>query len=248
MTAVSRPVIVVTRAAEQSGGLTSRLRVAGYDVLEVPVIEIVDAADGGAALAGALEGLDEYEWVVVTSPNGASRVRDALARRAGACPRVAVVGPGTAEALGIVAADLQATNSVGEGLVEVFPSGSGRVLLVQAQAARPVVREGLTAKGWTVDAVVAYQTVAAHPAADLLERAAGAAAIVFTSGSTVRNYLAAAGTEGLPAVRVSIGPATTAVAAELGVSIDLTASVHNLDGVVEALRAVVAPSGSGSHS
>ncbi len=247
MSAAHRPVIVVTRAAEQSGGLTSRLLAAGYEVLEVPVIEIVDAPDGGAALAAATERFGEYSWVVVTSPNGAGRVRDALCASTGDRPLVAVVGPGTADAVG-VAVDFQATNSVGEGLVDEFPVGSGRVLLVQAEAARPVVREGLIAKGWTVDAVVAYRTIAARPAADLLEQASKAAAIVFTSGSTVRNYLAAAGPGGLPPVRVSIGPATTAVAMELGVAVDLTASVHNLDGVVEALRSVVAPSGPGSHS
>ena len=247
MTAVQRPLIVVTRAAEQSSGLTSRLFAAGYDVLEVPVIEIVDAADGGTELATAISTLADYDWIVLTSPNGASRVCDALTRAGRARPRVAVVGPGTASAVG-VSVDLQATNSVGEGLVDEFPNGSGRVLLVQAEAARPVVRDGLMAKGWTVDPVVAYRTVAARPAADLLARARSAAAIVFTSGSTVRHYLAAAGSDGLPPLKVSIGPATTAVAEELGMAIDVTAAVHNLDGVVEALRRVVAPSGSGSHS
>jgi uroporphyrinogen-III synthase len=217
-------------------------------VLEVPVIEIVDAVDGGSALAVALAGLDSYDWLVVTSPNGASRVRGALASMPpGSGPRVAVVGPGTAGALGRPA-DLQATNSVGEGLVECFPDGTGRVLLVQAEAARPVVRDGFTAKGWTVDAVIAYRTVPAKPAQALLEQASRADAVVFTSGSTVRNFLLAAGSSGLPRVSVSIGPETTDVAEALGVRIDVTARVHTLDGVVEALRSAVDPRGPYSQS
>ena len=234
-------MIVVTRAAEQSGGLTKRLDAAGYRVLEVPVIEIVDAADGGAALASALDRLAVYDWLVLTSPNGALRVRGALASLApGSGPRVAVVGPGTADALGRPA-DLQAGNSVGEGLVESFPGGNGRVLLVQAEAARPVVRDGLAAKGWEVDAVIAYRTVPASPARELLADASRADAVVFTSGSTVRNFLLAAGSSGLPRLSVSIGPETTAVAEALGIRIDVTAGVHTLDGVVEALRSVVEP-------
>lgn len=249
----TRPVVVVTRSAEQSDGLTSRLREAGYDVLEVPVISIVDAADGGAALAAALARLESYDWLVLTSPNGAQRVRQAVQRCAeGQRPKVAVVGPGTAEALG-GAADLMPAHSVGEGLVEAFPAGTGRVLLVQAEAARPVVGDGLRALGWNVDAVVGYRTIPVSPPGQLVERAARSAAVVFTSGSTVRSYLAAAGMDALPRVVVSIGPVTTGVAESLGVRVRITAPVHNLDGIVDALRSVVppnpaAPPGSGLDS
>jgi uroporphyrinogen-III synthase len=236
-----RPLVVVTRAAEQSGGLSDRLLRAGYDVLEVPVIEIVDAADGGVALAAALQELGSYDWVVVTSPNGATRVSGALmALEAGNRPRTAVVGPGTEAALG-VPADPVAGSSIGEGLVEDFPVGTGRVLLVQAEAARAVVAEGLRVKGWAVDAVVGYRTVAAVPNPALVAEATQADAIVFTSGSTVRHFVSAAGATGLPRLTVSIGPATSAVAEELGVPVTITATLHNLDGVVEALGSVLAP-------
>lgn len=238
---MARRRVVVTRAAEQSGGLQERLVTAGYDVLEVPVIAIFDAADGGEALRGALAALASYDWVVVTSPNGAKRVADALA----ACdpakrPRVAVVGPGTAEAIG-APVDLVASDAIGEGLVEVFPAGTGRVLVAQAEAARPIVGDGLRAKGWTVDVVVAYRTGIVPVAAELCERAGRADAIVFTSGSTVRGYLRSAGAAALPPVVVSIGPATTAVADELGVPVTVTAAVHTLDGVVAALIGVLEP-------
>lgn len=241
MSTHQRPIVVVTRSAEQSGGLSSRLLAAGYDVLEVPVIEIADAADGGSALRAALGHLVDYDWLVVTSPNGAARVSEALhALDPQQRPSTAVVGPGTADALG-VPASLVARSSIGEGLVDDLPPGSGRVLLVQAEAARPVVADGLRAKGWSVDAVVGYRTVASRPPAELVAAAGHADAVVFTSGSTVRHFVAAVGERHIPSVAVSIGPATTAVADELGVRIAVTASVHNLDGVVQALTSVLAP-------
>lgn len=240
-TELRRPVVVVTRAAEQSGGLSSRLVASGYDVLEVPVIEITEAVDGGVALRSALSRLQEYDWLVVTSPNGAGRVRDALrAIDPQQRPRTAVVGPGTGDVLA-VPADLTARSAIGEGLVEDFPVGHGRVLLVQAEAARPVVAAGLAAKGWDVDAVVGYRTVPAHPVPALIEQARHADAVVFTSGSTVRNFVGSAGLRALPAVAVSIGPATTAVAEQLGVAITVTAAEHTLDGVVQALATVLPP-------
>lgn len=241
----SRPVVVILRAAEQSTGLVERLEATGYDVVEVPVIAIADAADGGAALAAALVDLPVHEWLVVTSPNGAVRVRDALrACEPGRRPRVAAVGPGTAAALG-VPVDLVASSSVGEGLVSDFPAGTGRVLLVQAEAARPVVREGLAAKGWSVDAVVAYRTIAVVPPAAQLARVRSADAVILTSGSTVRGLLAAISQGDLPAIVLSIGPATTAVAAELGLSVAATASVHTLDGLIDALVSLLPPAHGG---
>ena len=56
---LSGRTVVVARAAEQAGGLVERLRALGADVVEVPMIAIVDPADGGAGLAAAAARLDE---------------------------------------------------------------------------------------------------------------------------------------------------------------------------------------------
>ena len=78
--------------------------------------------------------------------------------------------------------------------------------------------EGLPAKGWTVDAVVAYRTVAATVEPAVLARAAAADAITFTSGSTVRSFVAAAGRDAVPATVVCIGPVTAAAALDAGLT------------------------------
>ena len=68
--------VVVTRATDQAGSLACALRDRGATVVELPVIAIVDSADEGAALIAAVERAVDggYDWIVVTSPNGAHRV------------------------------------------------------------------------------------------------------------------------------------------------------------------------------
>jgi uroporphyrinogen-III synthase len=130
---------------------------------------------------------------------------------------------------------------VAEGLLAVFPPGPGRVLLPQAEAARPVLADGLVAAGWTVDAVVAYRTVPAEAAPALVERARGADAITFTSGSTVSGYLAAAGPGAVPAVVACIGPVTADAATAAGIPVTAVAAEHTIEGLVAALETALAP-------
>ncbi len=113
--------------------------------------------------------------------------------------------------------------------------GSGRVLLPQAAGARPVLADGLAAKGWAVDVAHAYRTVPASPPADLLASAAKADAIAFTSASTVTAYLAAAGPAAVPPVVACIGPVTAAAAEAEGLTVTVTATDHTLDGLVVAV-------------
>jgi uroporphyrinogen III methyltransferase/synthase len=237
---LARRAVVVTRAREQASSLVSSLAALGAHVVEVPVIAIRPAADGGAALRQALEDVEAYEWVVVTSVNGVAAVIDVAG---GAdplrCIHVAAVGSATAAALrahGVEPA-LVPDRFVAEGLLEVFPlpAGSGRVLLAQAEAARPVLAEGLRDHGWQVDAVTAYRTVPAEVGAVARAAIASADAVTFTSASTVENLVAAVGSAALPSVVVSIGPVTSAAAARAGVTVTVEADPHTVDGVVRAL-------------
>src|SRR5215211_844875 len=197
--------VLVTRARTQAGALSDGLRRLGAEPVEVPVVEIAEPTDGGAALAAAAAGLATFDWVVLTSANGVDRLLALLrdSRAFGPC-RVAVVGPATAAALARynVAADLVPDEAVGEALVDAFPSTPddrpGRVLLAQAADARPVVADGLRAAGWGVEVVEAYRTVPAALAPDVLAAARAADAITFTASSTVRAYLEAAGADAVP--------------------------------------------------
>lgn len=228
--------VVVTRARAQSSSLLARLRELGADTVEIPAIRIDEPSDGGVALRAAVEELATYDWVIVTSPNGARRLLDACrdARSFGTA-KVAAIGPGTAEALaeGNVVADLLPDRFVAEGLLEVLPDGPGRVLIPRAAEARDVLPEGLRARGWDVDVVEAYRTVQGRPSDADLARAATADIVTFTSSSTVRNFLAVCDT--VPPTVACIGPITAETAREHGLTVDVEADVHTIDGLLDAL-------------
>jgi uroporphyrinogen III methyltransferase/synthase len=241
--------VVVTRAREQASDLAVRLRALGADAVEVPAIEIADPADGGAALRAAARATagGRYQWVALTSANGARRFLACLrdARDLGGV-QVAAIGPGTADALraGNVDADLVPDRFVAEALVEAFPPApgeGGRVLLARAEVARDILPDGLRAKGWEVDVVDAYRTVRASTDPGTLAAAATADAITFTSSSTVVRYLEVAGRDRVPEVVACIGPVTAATARAEGLRVTVEAEVHTINGLVDALVHALSP-------
>jgi uroporphyrinogen III methyltransferase / synthase len=239
--------VVVTRAREQAGELVTRLQAQGAATVEVPAIEIREPADRGAALAAAVDRLGDYDWVVLTSPNGARRLLDAVRdrgrdARAFAGARLAAIGPGTAEALAgaHLTVDLVPPRFVAESLLEAMPAPSAtgaRLLLVRAAVARDVLPEGLRGKGWEVDVVEAYRTEQAPLAEEQAAAVAAADVVTFTSSSTVSNFLAAMGGRPIPPAVVAIGPITAATARDHGLAVDVEAEVHTIDGLVDALVA-----------
>ena len=86
--------------ANHNSSLSDMLARAGAQPISVPLIEIAKAADGGAALRAAAERLGDYDWVILTSANGARALLSAIndARDFGKS-KVAAIGPATAEVL-----------------------------------------------------------------------------------------------------------------------------------------------------
>jgi uroporphyrinogen III methyltransferase / synthase len=206
--------VVVTRPRAQAGPLVERLEALGHEVVECPLIEIVPTGDDPVDTVG-------YDWVVLTSPNGAEHF---ARRRRGPLPRVAAVGPGTAEALyarGIEPA-LVPRVSTQEGLLDDFPRPPGRVLVAAARGARRTLIDGLGA-----DFVALYDTVLVRP-----KRVPEGDVVVLASGSAARSF--AALDADIPAA--TIGPQTTRVASDLGLRVVAEAPTHDLDGLVQAVR------------
>ena len=237
--------VVVTRSRAQSSELVDRLTGLGATVVELPVIAIEDPRDGGAALAVATHRLvaGAYQWVACTSVNAVGRLLDALDGRP-VPPAVhwAAVGEGTARALVQAGfpADLVPPMAVSESLVDLFPSAgtagtAGTVLFPRAESVRSVLAAGLRAKGWLVDEVVSYRTVAGDPEPRALEEAGRADAIAFTSSSTVVRTLDLLGPGAIPPVVVTIGPITSATARQAGIGVSREADPHSIDGLIEAL-------------
>ena len=136
-------------------------------------------------------------------------------------------------------ADIVPERFVAEELVEELDKlqlQGKPVLIARAAEAREVLPDALRKRGAEVDVVTLYETVAEDPDPDALERARDADFITFTSSSTVRNFVDAAG-DGIPkgAQVISIGPVTSEAIREVGLSVDVEAERHDIDGLVAAL-------------
>lgn len=226
--------VVITR--EQPGELGAMLARRGAVVVHVPLIEVVEPADGGRALNGALAALDDYDWLIVTSPAGAERV--GAAARSATGVRLAVVGTSTAQVLERESGrrvdlmpDVQRAEALAERFVAESPSGR-RILIAQADLAAPTLADALRQAGHRVTTVTAYRTVARAPANDA---GLDADAVLFASGSSVESWCRAFGPTG-PPLRVAIGPSTAAVARRLGLKLSGVASDHSVEGLVTELE------------
>ena len=123
-----------------------------------------------------------------------------------------------------------------EALAPVAVEGR-RVLVARAAEARSVLPEALRERGAQVDDVPLYETVAEPLGEAQLAGLKRATYVTFTSSSTVRFLLASGGTPPAGARIVSIGPVTTATAEEYGLTVDVEAERHDIDGLVDALTA-----------
>ena len=227
----------MTRARAQASELAARLRGLGAEVVEAPAIRIVP-------LPGGAPDLDGTDLVCLTSPNGVRLLFDrlhagGLDARALAGRTVAAIGPGTARALreNGVEPDVVPPRSIAESLVEALEAVPvTRALVARAAEARDVLPEALRERGAEVEVLPLYETVAETLDADARAAALEADYITFTSSSTVRFFLdAAGGPPGETTRIVSIGPVTSGTLREHGLEPDVEAADHDIDGVVAAL-------------
>jgi uroporphyrinogen-III synthase len=206
---------IVTRPRGQARPLVEALERAGVEVVECPLIEIERTSDDPIDGSG-------YDWLIVTSPNGA----DEIARRGHNLPRIAAVGPGTAETLrghGLEPAFVPVESSQ-DGLLREFPQPAGRVLFAAAEGARRRPIEELHA-----DFVPLYRTRLLQP-----EPPAGDV-VVLASGSAARAYARIGGR----APAVTIGQETSRVCRSVGLEVAAQAATHDLRGLVAAVRDVM---------
>lgn len=228
--------VVITRSHDQNESLRRLLEAQGAVVVEVPLLAIAEPDDEGRERDTVLQRFHEFDWIVVTSPNGADRVGPFLSAAIAAgdtdhFPHIAVVGAATERSLN-VSANLVADPARAEVLVEMFPEGNGNVLVVQGNLADEVVEHGIGSKGWAVTRVVAYRTVQLQPDPDKRDLAVSADVLLLASSSAASAWCDAFGTSA-PEVVVAIGPSTAKRASALGLHVTAVAHDQSLSALIE---------------
>jgi uroporphyrinogen III methyltransferase / synthase len=237
--------IAVTRARAQASALARRLEALGASVIQAPVIRVRELSDPAQPTLDP----SPYDLICVTSANGVpglfERLDDGIHprgdARALATIRIAAIGPGTARALaehGVIA-DVVPERFVAESLVEALAEVPvTRALIARAREARDVLPDALRARGAQVDVLELYETIPEPLPAATLQAVREADYVTFTSSSTVRFFLQAAGQEaGLsPSTRiVSIGPVTSATLREHRLEPSIEADPYDVEGMIAAL-------------
>ena len=278
--------VLVTRSPDRAAPLVSALREAGAEPFLLPLIDFERARDQHS-LEVALDALraGAYGWLVVSSITTVRALKEKAAERRlelkDLLPdsvRIATIGPSSrrvleAEGIPVDLAPEDAQSAA--GLVAVWPTGPGNVLMPQADIADAMLAEGIETKGASVQSVTAYHTVdypaaperrltAALAAANGWKTGAGSGApeltpeaakaelssgrlhaVVAASPSAARRIHASLGP--LQDCRfIAIGRSTAAEAAALGIPVAATAKEPTPDGIVTALRTVFATEGNES--
>jgi uroporphyrinogen-III synthase len=226
--------VLNTRPREQAAELSSLLRAAGLEPVELPAIEIVEAWAPGErqrVLAALREG--RYDWLVLQSQNAGRAVMPLPPHRAEVC-----CGASTAHTLGIAATLVLQHFSAATALEALRPllRGGQRVLVPRAAEGRDELVDGLCALGVEVDAPVCYRTAPVNPESMAALPLLGLDAITLCSPSAARSLVQAVGLEALQSPRiVCLGETTAQAARELGFTVHGVAAKTSMAGLVAAV-------------
>lgn len=248
--------VVITRPQGSDDALGPRLRALGAEVVHFPAIAVGPPESTGD-LDRALRDLRSFAWVAFASANAVEWTARRMAEigipaASLAAPRLAAVGPATAEALtrAVRAPDLVPADARGEALAAALaPEVRGlKVLVPRAEEGRPELTEGLSAAGAEVTAPVAYRTLPADPETlqglgDLLEQGR-VDAVAFASPSAVRAVAAALGPRASLLARAAIaviGPTTAEAVRQEGWPVSILPSYPGAAPLAEAIAARLGP-------
>lgn len=257
ITPMARRRVLVACSAQKSESLVQGLASMGAEVVPLQVITIKEIADK-SAIEAALANLAAYAWVVFTSSYGVlffSQFMDEYGLAAGLRKqlRVCALGPATAATARECGYEVSLVpeDFVAEGVLHAFArQHSGldglagmRILLPRAKEARDVLPRELAAAGALVDIVPCYETALGRidDKALMMIRERTPDLLVFTSSSTVRNFLILLNREdegrkilsGAPVA--ALGPVTAQTLESFGKKCDIVPAENTIPSLLEAI-------------
>ena len=241
--------IVVTRPEVHANSLSDKLQALGAHVLRYPVLAYAPPEDDrpiDKAMHQLVAG--EFDWLALTSAQSVRVIATWLSRLDKTLPalKIAAVGEATAatckEALGVTPTYMPEQYDAAHLADGMSAARGQRVLLLNADIARPTLQQALVQSGAIVQRVVAYHIVPAPPPADIdlpvLLQHHEIAALTFTSASTVRYLVERVGAAVIRdsgAVLVCIGPLTAQAVREHQLGEPILAAQATHAGLIDVL-------------
>ena len=245
--------VVFTRAESQTAELLEKLTARGAVSVLLPLLSFAPPDDYGP-MDSALARFDRFDWIFFTSGNAVRAVSSRYEilgyswRTATRLPRIAAVGPKTAEELARAGLPINyvAKKHSGAALAEELgPELSGRaVLLPRSDRANPDLPAALRRLGATPTELVVYRTL---PATEVdQEKLRGVLdgqddALLFFSPSAVHHFVDLVGREqfatlGNKLAVVAIGPVTAGALRKAGFQHILLAEDTTAEAVITTLE------------
>lgn len=227
--------ICITRPKKQAVNLKNKILSLGGEVLELPSIRI-QRLDG--SIDGYIDRISSYDYIIFTSVNGVEIFFDELIkmefdiRKIKA--KVYAIGEKTKDELkkrGIIAkCGVQFTQ---EGIFEEIKKevkSRDKILIPRAKGARNFLVEALKNIGAEVDEIYLYESVLEKKRKDI-----ECDIYIFTSTSTVKNFISLYGKEVLKGKRIiAIGPITADELRKEGLNAEIPKE-YTIDGILNIL-------------
>lgn len=235
--------ILIPRPIEQSNDFVDKLVKLGAVPVVFPLIEVKPV---NSDLLKTTYSNEKFDWLIFTSSVAVKSFFDVISPKK-VSSKIAAVGTQTKanlESLGLKV-DFIPSAATAQKLAKEIPVQSNeKVLIPRSRIAKDTIVEILGAKNKNIIAITAYDNTPVDYSKEQIEEVLNTPidVITFTSGSTVdsfmdliRKYKIKLGN----IKKVSIGPSTTSAAEKRHMTIDSTAEIHNIDGLIEAIISVV---------
>ena len=247
--------IIITRAKDQVSEVKKMFQQEGAIIYDLPAL-IIDYPKDIKPLDNALEGINDFHWVIFSSANGIKFVEKRLSLKGTSLKefsnklKIAVVGDKTSQYLNKIGlkADYIPPKFIGDSLVENFPVPlQGLRLLiprVESGGRRTIIDDFITA-GAIVTAVAAYESkcpsVIPQKTINAFQNKI-IDAILFSSGKTVKNtskllkmHFGEEWKSMLSDIKfLTIGPQTTLACQKEFGRVDKQANQYNFQGLLES--------------
>ena len=244
--------IVVTRDRRGNADFAAKIIQQGGSPIDFTTLEIKPLTQTNKFLQ-TLSRLPDYDWIIFTSANGVNIFFDRLRdfdkdARVFASAKIAAIGRQTANRLAEfgIRPDFVSTvftsKDLAKQLIRFTNLQGKKVLLLRSQIASNELADLLQQAGAEVDNVPIYTAVTAKSdCAWLTEKINGGAIdwLTFASPSAAKGFLEQIQADLVNSSNVkvaSIGPVTSGQLKNLGVKVDMQATEHTIDGLLDAIE------------
>jgi uroporphyrinogen III methyltransferase/synthase len=243
--------ILVTRPLPLSEGFKIQLQDKGAAVTVFPLIKIIPAAK--KTVDAVIGGVSSYDWVIITSANGAELLTDSLKRNGMGYnelsnTRIAAIGPVTAKILeerglkSMIVPEIYTQEALAEAFLKFAEAGKKRVLLLHSRESRPVLRDSLFRKGFDVDEFFLYKTVFTGNKEKFrsLLSSSSMDTVTITSSSCARSLFHIMKGQSMERFRkkmniAAIGPVCAKTARSLGMKVSIVAREYTTAGLTDSI-------------